>query len=183
MESITEISTIQGYNPTFFLALIGQESGFNPQAVSHAMAVGLTQITPLAASEIHSFFPEWTFRMPPTNSHRELRSLIQSGDWTSADDWRLDPEKNLLGSLTYLETIKSYWRRPDHADILKRSHLWNAKDITQLLLASYNSGSFRVKGAILRHGDGYLWKDSQLKEARTYVQKIKSYCYHFQREP
>ncbi len=183
VDTITQISTTQGYNPTFFMALIGQESGFNPSAVSHAMAVGLTQITPLAASEVNSFFPEWTFLIPPTSSHRELRSMIASGAWSRDKDWRLDPEKNLLGSLKYLETIKAYWRRQDHADLLKRHQLWNAKDMTQLLLASYNSGSFRVKGAIHRHGPSYLWKDPQLKEARTYVQKIKSYCHHFGSEP
>jgi hypothetical protein len=182
VEAVQSASELYGYNPSFLMALVGQESGFDPWAVSSSRAVGLAQITPLAAEEISPFFPDWPFdKNALPKSSRELRQKILNGQWSAKQDWRLDPEKNILGSAQYLEVLKDYWRRPAHVELLKRHDLKGSAEMTRLLLASYNSGPYRVKTALQKHGAGFLWQSNELREARTYVQKIKSYCYHFQK--
>jgi soluble lytic murein transglycosylase-like protein len=50
--------------------------------------------------------------------------------------------------------------------------------LINLLLASYNSGPYRVKRALIRKGPTWL-EAKELREAKKYVKKVKSYCYHF----
>ena len=52
LETIKAYSTTRKVNPALVAGLIAGESSFNPKAVSWAKAIGLTQITPLAAEEI-----------------------------------------------------------------------------------------------------------------------------------
>ena len=47
-----------------------------------------------------------------------------------------------------------------------------------MILASYNSGSARVKNIIQEKGDEWL-KDPALQEAFKYVNKVSSFCFHF----
>ena len=49
---------------------------------------------------------------------------------------------------------------------------------TDILLASYNSGAYRVKKSIIKNKEEWLF-DKSLNEARKYVMNIKSYCHSF----
>ena len=66
---------------------------------------------------------------------------------------------------------------PEKKEILSDAF---ADDIptTDILLASYNSGAYRVKKSIIKNKKEWLFDDS-LHEARKYVMNIKSYCYSF----
>jgi hypothetical protein len=62
IRKIENLSLSEGVNPSFYAALIAQESSFNPQAVSHAKAIGLSQVTDLAQQQIFEkahCFPEF----------------------------------------------------------------------------------------------------------------------------
>lgn len=54
------IATAKDYefDPWLILAIIKVESSFNPQAISHAGAMGLLQLKPIAAREVANFFDD-----------------------------------------------------------------------------------------------------------------------------
>ena len=95
----------------------------------------------------------------------------------SKNDWRLDEKKSIEGGILYLNYLSQYWNKTEKEDIL--SDVFK-QDIpkTDILLASYNSGAYRVKKSILKNRKDWLFDDS-LHEARKYVMNIKSYCYSF----
>lgn len=166
----------ENLNPSLIAGLIAQESGFNPYEVSWAKAIGLTQVTTLADNEIRAFKPQWP-RDPRITKLRvyELRRLIQNQQITMKNDWRLDPTKSILGGALYLNYLIDYWNLPDNQQLLKNNPNTN---VSEVILASYNSGAARVKNKI--RNDGSAWLDSyDLKEAFKYVNSVMSYCYHF----
>ncbi len=166
------------YNSSLIAALIAQESSFNPKAVSYARALGLTQVTPNAATEIKRFKEKW--KIYPNFSkipYSKIKRSIASNTINKSNDWRLDQEKSIEGGILYLNYLNKYWSTPDKKEILSDTF---AKEIPEIdiLLASYNSGAYRVKKSILKNKKDWLF-DSGLKEARKYVMNIKSYCYSF----
>ena len=177
-ENISMLARKYEINPSLIAALIAQESSFNPNALSFAYALGLTQVTPTAAKEIKRFKKNWQIypnftKLPLSNIKRGIASYKIN----SINDWRLDPKKSIEGGIVYLQYLENYWASPDKKEIL--NHVFNQEvPMTDILLASYNSGAFRVKNSILEHKKNWLF-DDELNEARKYVMNIKSYCHSF----
>jgi hypothetical protein len=160
-------------NPYYLAGLIAQESGFDPLAISSAKAVGLTQMTSLGEGEVikaNKKFP----RYPGIDemSVLELRLNVYHGKINSSNEWRLNPEMSIHGGADYLTYLRGYWARPEKRPLLKQAEL------SEVLLASYNSGAARVTRAIERNGADWL-QDEELEEARKYVRRVTSYCDHF----
>lgn len=175
--AVRDISTINGINPALMAGLIAQESSFNPRAVSWAKAVGLTQITPLAEKQIFEkkqfkAYPSWN-RLPASI----LKTYIRSGKINSKNDWKLNPTTSIDGGAQYLNYISGFWKRPQNKGAIP-DLMNNSEDLTSIILASYNSGPSRVKRRLLTRGTDWL-NARDLKEAKKYVFKVKSYCREF----
>ncbi|MBC77790.1 MAG: hypothetical protein CME64_17425 [Halobacteriovoraceae bacterium] len=176
--SLEKIAKENKINPSFLAALVAQESSFNPMAISWAKAIGLTQVTPLANEDILRHRPDWKHDPQIKDlSFLELKAKIMTKGLTREQDWRLDEAKSLEGGSIYLNLLSNYWKRPHIEKVLDKTF---DKDIplTDILLASYNSGAFRVKRSIMKKKDKWL-ESKELKEARKYVMNIKSYCHAF----
>ncbi len=178
-QNIHHLSEAYGYNPSLIAALIAQESSFNPKALSYAYALGLTQITPRAAIEINKLMPEWNiypnFENIPVST---IKKYLANYQINQVNDWRLNPQKSIEGGLIYFDHIQNYWNRSDATKLLK-SVFKNNIPYTDIILASYNSGPYRVKKTIRKQNKNWLLSKN-LKEARKYVMNIKSYCYSFE---
>ncbi len=179
---IKSSSKVKELNPSLLAGLIAQESGFNESSVSFAKAIGLTQITSSAESEIIPLRPNWPrYSKISDLSAPQIKTLIASKKITSENEWRLDPKKSIDGGSLYLKYLSEYWKKPENSDLVKA----NFKDVdlamTTVVLASYNSGAARVKRALNEHGKDFLY-DDELGEARKYVNRIMSYCYHFSKK-
>lgn len=177
-DNIKSISKKYEYNASLVAALIAQESSFNPQALSFAKALGLTQVTPVAHQEITKYKPKWKMYPKFTNlPYLNLKSKVFTHIINKDNDWRMDPEKSIEGGILYLNFLNQYWQSPEKMEILS-DVFENDIPTTDILLASYNSGAYRVKKSILKNRKDWLF-DSSLSEARKYVMNIKSYCYAF----
>ena len=169
------------YNPSLVAALIAQESSFNSRSLSFSRALGLTQITPIAHEEINKIKNQWRIypdfeELPYLN----LKAKIFARKINSKNDWRLDNSKAVEGGMLYLDYLQSYWSKESKNELLKSQFADNIP-MTDILLASYNSGAARVRRAIERKGNDWLF-DKKLNEARKYVRNINSYCYSFNEE-
>ncbi|MCB0386793.1 MAG: hypothetical protein KDD43_15470, partial [Bdellovibrionales bacterium] len=109
-----------------------------------------------------------------------VKSMIGVGKITAQDDWRLDPELSIRGGLTLLEYFERYWRMKTNFSRLEATFPQPEKMLTPVVLASYHSGAARVKRAINESGREFL-DVVYLKEAKKYVNRVSSYCYHFAR--
>lgn len=178
---IASKAVARGLNPSLLSALIAQESRFQNDVVSWAKAIGLTQVTVQADLEIQHDYPEWPRH--PAIAHSPVpvvKSLIQFGTINPETDWRLDPEKSIDGGISYLEYLEKYWKKEVNEAVLMQAGLVSEKDWLEVILASYNSGTARVKRHIELGEQDWLLVES-LTAARRYVRKISSYCYHFSR--
>jgi hypothetical protein len=174
---INQIGDDYVMNPSLLAALVAQESSFNPFAISWAKAIGLTQITPLANRDILQIKQEWQSHPSIENSaYPILKYKIKRGSLNAKNDWRLDPEKSLEGGAIFLKELEKYWQQEQHQSLLKST--FTQIPYEDIILASYNSGAYRVKKNIIKHREQWLWSN-ELNEARKYVMNIKSYCHHF----
>ncbi len=179
---IEKVAESKKVNASFVAGVVAQESGFNPKAVSWAKAIGLTQITPLAEKQLLESLEEWP-RYPGINSlsYLTLKSKIHLGEIDDETEWRLNPEKSLVGGVTYFQYLKTYWDLEDNRDLVNRLDGDRAQNLTDLILASYNSGAARVKRALI--ADGPLWRSNDnLKEAARYIKKVSSFCFHYSKK-
>lgn len=182
VSAIDRISRQFNMNPTFTAALVAQESSFNPQTVSWAKAIGLTQITPVAEDEVFEQFTGWP-RYPGINEMSAfwVKTLVSSGRMNASNEWRLDTERSLQGGLAYIKMLGERWSAPDKTARLKELFDDPEAARLRLLLASYNSGYTRVLSALNRYGSNWLTAP-ELREARRYVNRIFSYCDSFHNE-
>lgn len=184
LRKIEHMALTEGVNPSFYAALIAQESSFNPQAVSHAKAIGLSQVTDIAQQQI--FEKELELDWPIFEAIRDMsaasvKASILIGKINSKNEWRLNTEKSLMGGISYLQYLEEYWTLPSHWQQLEQTFgpiNHNSEVVAEVLLASYNSGPFRVKRALANNGTNWL-SSPGLTEARKYVQRIQSYCDQF----
>ena len=174
---IRSVSNYKEINPNFIAAIVAKESSFNPKAVSWAKAIGLTQVTPIAAKEIkRSKKINWKV-YPGTEkmSYFRLKTAVSTGIINKNNDWRLDKKKSIKGAIAYLEYLEKYWQKTQRNNDIQL----DANLETDLILASYNSGAARVKNAYLKDNENW-YNRKDLKEAKKYFRKIKSYCYSFE---
>lgn len=179
--NIKIIAEKYNYNSSLIAALIAQESAFNPKAISIAKALGLTQVTPMAHREIKKRKPQWDI-FPGFSElpFLKLKTKINKREISSINDWRMDEEKSIEGGILYLEYLNEYWSTPEKVALLDTVF---DKEIpkTDIILASYNSGAYRVKKSLIKNKKDWLFDDN-LNEARKYVMRIKSYCHAFNKE-
>ena len=177
-KNIINIAKKYQYNPSLIAALIAQESSFDPYALSVAKALGLTQVTPVAHREIARVKEDWEIYPGFSElSFMNLRYRLKSKLITPKNDWRLNQEKSIEGGILYLNYLTRYWGTQEKQNLLSEVFDQDVP-MTDILLASYNSGAFRVKKAIQKNQKDWLF-DENLNEARKYVMNIKSYCYSF----
>lgn len=166
-------------NPSLLAALIAQESGFNSMAVSHAKAIGLTQVTENAEPHILENSDHWP-QYPQLNQFNvpTIKTLIYLGKVNAQNEWRLNPYLSMRGGAKYLKYLEDYWSSAD-AKYRIQTHLNSNWDKTSdLILASYNSGPFRVKQELTKYGPDWL-NSPKLKEAKKYVSRVRSFCHEF----
>jgi hypothetical protein len=179
LKKINDTARKESINPSLLTGLIAQESGFNPMALSPAKALGLTQVTPLADSDLTKLHPDW-----PRNEAIDdmpvaiLRALISSGRLSAKNDWRLDPSRSIQGGVSYLNMLERFWRSEQNEARIRENFEDFDAALSEIVLASYNSGPSRVGNALQQMGPWYL-DAPDLKAARQYVRYIASYCYHF----
>lgn len=168
------------FNPYLVAALVAQESSFDPRAVSSKKALGLTQVTKLGESEILKRKENWP-QYPGLDqmSLPFLKLAILNGKIHSGNEWRLDPALSIEGGVEYLTYLTEYWNRPDKRAQVERKLGPSENVLSEVLLASYNSGASRVSDALERDGDKWL-DSSELVEAHKYVRRVVSYCDHFE---
>lgn len=182
LAAIVSASKKQNINPNLYTGLIAQESGFRPKALSWAKAMGLSQITPVADKEISSIHEDWPrYKYINETPYPLLKAMLATGEITSNHDWRLNPRLSIEGGVTYLGVIKKYWELPQNKEILRMIYGDDSEVPADILLASYQSGPARIAAALKTYGKGYLATD-ELGEARTYVNRISSFCYYFGNE-
>ena len=182
-KSIEEIAKVNNVNPRFIAGLIAQESAFNPKAVSHAKAIGLTQVTNLAQTHVLEEKNLW-----PTNTAIKkysvpiIKTMILTGTINPKNEWRLNERQSIEGGITFLKYLEDYWTMPENRQLIQKHYGEKMNIMNDLILASYNSGAYRVKVALKKYGRSWKKESEQLNEARKYVKKVKSYCYHFEKE-
>lgn len=179
---IEGISAQESVNPSLVAGLIAQESAFNPMAVSYAKAIGLTQVTRGASTHVLETYNDYpTYPDLHTYPVPLIKTMILSGQVNPKNEWRLNPRTSIRGGITYLKFVEDYWLA-DHAHQLILQSYPNEFDVENILddliLASYNSGPYRVKKALKKRGQDWI-NSPHLQEAKKYVRKVKSYCYHF----
>lgn len=178
-ETIEKISVKEGINPSLLAGLIAQESAFNPKAISWAKAIGLTQVTSLAEQHVLEKHPEWPrYEGLSGFSYPRVKSLIMLGKINKENEWRLNIDMSIQGGIEYLRFVESYWSIKANKDIIDKIFPNRPEVYEEIVLASYNSGPYRVKKAIYKLEKNWL-ESEKLQEARKYVRKVKSYCYHF----
>lgn len=177
---LNQVARDEKVNPSFIAGLIAQESGFDSRAVSSAKAIGLTQVTSLGEAEFIDDYKHWP-RFPELSdmSAPIVKLNILTGTINSENEWRLDPKLSISGGVAYIEYLDNYWRRPEAMSMVS-SHYTNPEDVlTSLILASYNSGAARVSNALRKYGKNWLSVESELSEARKYVNRVTSFCDYF----
>jgi len=178
--AIAEASIEYRINPVLLAALIAQESGFDPYALSRARALGLTQVTHLAERDIIKNFSYWP-RYPSIQklSRRRLRNMIPE-IINSSNEWRLDPVKSVWGGAYYLGYLKERLRDEDNLPLVMKTGHDENRAITEVSLAAYNSGINRVLDNIGMYGDEWL-EHRETREAKRYIRKVLSYYGAFKR--
>ncbi len=182
IQMINQHAMSKKINPYFIAALVAQESSFNPLAISRSRAMGLTQVTSLGENEIIKRIAGWP-RYPGASemSFPILRLAVLGGQIHSGNEWRLNPSLSIQGGVEYISYLQEYWNRPDKRAQLERRLGPSETALSEVLLASYNSGAARVSEALERSGDRYL-NDEALGEASKYVHRVVSYCDHFEHQ-
>jgi membrane-bound lytic murein transglycosylase C len=103
-------------DPALVLAIIRQESAFNPRAKSAVPCYGLMQIHPLYAG-------------------KEVLNVVTGKSIIPQEDFLYDPEKNIMIGTTYLELLRDRYF-PEYSNDEKKIFL---------MIASYNWGPERVQ--------------------------------------
>lgn len=182
LQLINQSAQQKSLNPFFVAALVAQESSFDPLAVSRKRAIGLTQITSLGEGEIVKRYNHWP-RYPGVDDMPIpfLKLLILNGRIHSGNEWRLDPAMSIQGGVEYLNYLTEFWKRPERRTQIETKVGISDSVISEVLLASYNSGAKRVSDAINSRGGRWLASE-ELGETQRYVRRVMSFCDHFEHQ-
>lgn len=179
VEHIDLYARQRNFNPYYIAGLIAQESKFDPRAVSMARAIGLTQVTSLGEAEIIGKYASWP-RYPGIHemSMPRLKLNIMNGKINQNNEWRLNPTLSILGGVEYVTYLAEQWTKPDRRAFVERYLGRSDHVMSEVILASYNSGAARVQNAIEQRGRKWL-QHEELSEAQKYVKRVVSYCDYF----
>lgn len=169
-------------NPSLIAGLVAMESAFDPLAVSSSKALGLTQITDIALQQINKKTGQWPKRDLSSITPTELKEKVSGGELTHEHDWRLEPGLSLKGGANYLKYIVSFWNLKEQKELLKDLNIQSDEQMTDIILASYNSGPERIRKSIVKYKKDWL-KDPELKGINYYLNMIYSYCNDFSEGP
>ena len=140
-----------------FLALIAQESAWDPVAISPVGAVGLVQLMPATA--------------------RQLGLTVDS-----SIDEREDPYKSLEAGARYISQtipgeLDSPARRKLSGSGITRTNPNGGREYWDRVLSAYNAGSGTVNRAINNSGNGVFdWRENLPKdETRHYIHNLTPY--------
>lgn len=146
-------------DPAFILAIIRQESSFNPKARSKVGAIGLMQIMPqFAGSEV-------------------LKAVTGKSDHPTPE-FLYNPAQNIMIGSTYLQLLRDEYF-PSVKEDEKRMYL---------MTASYNWGPHRIKTAIKKGRLSTIVPSGEVFnrlqqiapiETQEYLRKVKSYTDDF----
>jgi hypothetical protein len=206
VERVLEEQKKPGYpfDLLLFLALIRQESKFNPQAVSHVGAVGLTQIMPRTAIGLgmKNIFEPRYFNEAGSFMARErkLRNRAMKLVKEITEDYNLGLARRarelMQESLKYREKRTELYARykkellkkgtDDRLDPQKSikhgfkyfsSMMEQQKGDISLALASYNSGPHRIKQykGIPPYAETVNFRNRVLKYYKNYLRKLNIY--------
>lgn len=146
----------------YVLAIIRQESAFNPRARSWVPAIGLMQIVPHYAGQ-------------------EVLKVVTGRAAMPDDELLYDPAKNIMIGTVYLQLLRDQYF-PDIKDVAKQ---------TYLMTASYNWGPHRLKKAITQgripasasSDDTFnIIQNIAPEETKDYVRKVSQYTLEFKKE-
>lgn len=161
------IAKKHGLSPSFIVALVAQQSGFDPEYVGSEQRLGLMQIKTSDSFILSNQKNQRTWPSYPEidqESRLGLYTKIMLGLINRNNEWRLDPEKALKGGLQYLKKLETFWS--EHP----------AKERKDLVLASYYTGPYKVLKVYNSMGNN--WKKS--REMASVIPKIKevqSHCF------
>ena len=151
----------QKYNlePAFILAIIRQESSFNPRARSKVGAIGLMQIMPQFAGS-------------------EVLKAVTGKNVTPGTELLYDPAQNIMIGSTYLQLLRDQYF-PNVKEDEKRIYL---------MTASYNWGPHRIKTAIKKGRLSEKLSSNEIfnrlqqiapLETQEYLRKVQAYTNDF----
>jgi membrane-bound lytic murein transglycosylase C len=159
---VEEWSRKYNLDPAFVLAIIRQESAFNPRARSWVPAYGLMQIVPKYAGQ-------------------EVMLVVTGKNIMPDSDFLYAPDKNIMIGTTYLKLLRDQYFQ-EIKDEKKRQYL---------VTCSYNWGPNRIKKAINKgqlnpraSATELFQKLQQISPAETsdYLRKVTRYTTEFKGE-
>jgi membrane-bound lytic murein transglycosylase C len=149
-------------DPSFVLAIMRQESSFNPRARSAVGAIGLMQIMPRFAG-------------------KEVMTAVSGKPLLPTTKYLYDTEKNIMVGSTYIQLLRDQYFS-DIKDKKKRDYL---------ITCSYNWGPHRIKSAIAKGrlstrtpASDLFTRLQQIAPAETsdYLRKVTKYASEFRGE-
>jgi soluble lytic murein transglycosylase len=165
-ELIVQVAQKYSLDPALVKAIVYEESFFNPEAHSSQNAVGLMQVTPIAAEE----WVESTDSSSLAEAIAGVTGGIQQATELSFEEALSDPVVSLHVGCWYLQTLlKRYRDEPDPVAVA---------------LAAYNAGPTNVERWAPNSDRSNLSRDEfiariEFPVTRSYVQKIiRRYDYY-----
>lgn len=183
LNRLEKIAVEKSINPSYFAGLLASLSSFDNSVVGPHREIGIAQIGPLEALQIEVGKPHWErIKTLDTMNPIGIRLLHLLGTIDAKQDWRLDEEKSLLGSIEYLSMIKSFWSTTSNQVIFKQAFNQSEEESTieypDIISASYMEGPVKVLEAVKNYGK--FWRSfKDMKRASFVAAKSRSYCSQF----
>jgi len=189
-------------DPAYVTALILKESGGDSLAVSGAPALGLTQLTANADSDMRLMVTEYHFQWmaPEVNRWRrmpavrlssatasEIDSMLAHGLVNAHNEYLFDPGTSARAAVFWIRLLENKWTTdfwPGGYGPSARARLNGGKPLTShqmfdLVTVSYNRGYIEVKSLVDRYGSDWTSHLAELTggraEAADYLERVRAY--------